>query len=63
MQGRFHSYQGYSLALCSMPVKIFKLLGCEMLLATNAAGGLNRTYQVGDLMVIKGMHQYIEYIE
>lgn len=53
MQGRFHSYQGYSLALCSMPVKLFKLLGCQLLLATNAAGGLNRAYRVGDLMVIK----------
>lgn len=53
MQGRFHSYEGYTLALCCLPVKIFKLLGCRLLIATNAAGALNKSYQVGDLMVIK----------
>jgi purine-nucleoside phosphorylase len=53
MQGRFHSYEGYSLALCSLPVKIFKLIGCKMIMITNAAGALNKSYNVGDLMVIK----------
>jgi purine-nucleoside phosphorylase len=53
MQGRFHSYEGYTLAVCCMPVKLFKLLGCRMMLATNAAGSLNPAYEPGDLMVIK----------
>ena len=53
MQGRFHPFEGYSLALCCLPIKIFKLLGCKLLFVTNAAGGLNRNYQVGDLMCIK----------
>lgn len=53
MQGRFHPFEGYSNALCCMPIKIFKLLGCQLLFVTNAAGALNRSYQVGDLMVLK----------
>lgn len=53
MQGRFHPFEGYSLALCSLPVKLFKLLGCKMVLLTNAAGGVNPNYNVGDLMLIK----------
>jgi purine-nucleoside phosphorylase len=53
MQGRFHPFEGYSLALCTLPIKLFKLLGCKMLILTNAAGILNRSYNVGDLMVIK----------
>jgi purine-nucleoside phosphorylase len=53
MQGRFHPYEGYSQALCSMPIKIFKLLGCKMVVLTNAAGGLNESYRVGDFMLIK----------
>lgn len=53
MQGRFHPFEGYSLALCSMPVKIFKILGVKLLILTNAAGGVNPTYKVGDLMVLK----------
>ena len=53
MQGRFHPFEGYSLALCCLPVKIFKLLGCQLVFVTNAAGAINRTYQVGDLMIIK----------
>ena len=53
MQGRFHPYEGYSLALCTMPIKVFKLLGVKLVLLTNAAGGINSTFNVGDLMVIK----------
>ncbi len=53
MQGRFHPYEGYSLALCSMPIKIFKILGVKLLVLTNAAGGINQAYKCGDLMVIK----------
>jgi len=53
MQGRFHPYEGYSSALCSMPIKIFKLMGAKLVILTNASGGINPAYQVGDLMVLK----------
>ena len=53
MQGRFHSYEGYSNALCTMPMKVFKLMGVETVILTCAAGGLNLSYEVGDIMVIK----------
>lgn len=53
MQGRFHAYEGYSNALCTMPMKVFKLLGVETVVLTCAAGGINRTYEVGDIMLIK----------
>ena len=53
MQGRFHPFEGYSMALCTLPIKIFKLLGCKMVVLTNAAGGLNRVLNVGDIMLIK----------
>ena len=53
MQGRFHAYEGYSNALCTMPMKVFKLLGVETVILTCAAGGINRSYEVGDIMMIK----------
>lgn len=53
MQGRFHAYEGYSNALCTMPMKVFKLLGIETVIITNAAGGINREYVPGDIMIIK----------
>lgn len=53
MQGRFHAYEGYSLQRCAMPVRVMKLCGCSHLIATNAAGGLNDNYSVGDIMLIK----------
>jgi purine-nucleoside phosphorylase len=53
MQGRFHYYEGYGLAKCSMPVRVMKLVGCTNLIATNAAGGLNSDYDVGDIMIVK----------
>jgi len=53
MQGRFHFYEGYPLWKVSMPVRVFKLLGIEVLIVTNAAGGLNPEYKVGDVMIIK----------
>ncbi|XP_053684278.1 purine nucleoside phosphorylase isoform X1 [Sabethes cyaneus] len=53
MQGRFHYYEGYPLAKCSMPVRVMKLVGCSHLIATNAAGGLNPKYKVGDIMLMK----------
>lgn len=53
MQGRFHYYEGYALAKCAMPVRVMKLVGVTNLIATNAAGGLNEGYNVGDIMIVK----------
>ncbi|XP_045619187.1 purine nucleoside phosphorylase isoform X2 [Procambarus clarkii] len=53
MQGRFHSYEGYPLWKCAMPVRVMKLMGVEQIVVTNAAGGLNPNFKVGDIMIIK----------
>lgn len=52
MKGRFHYYEGYTMEEVTFPVKVFKLLGVDHLLVSNAAGGTNYTYEVGDLMMI-----------
>jgi len=46
MQGRFHCYEGYALWKCSMPVRVMKLMGVSHLIVTNAAGGLNPSYNI-----------------
>jgi len=53
MQGRFHAYEGYPLWKCAMPVRVMKLMGIEKLIVTNAAGGLNPSFRVGDIMIIQ----------
>ncbi|XP_010890984.3 purine nucleoside phosphorylase 6 [Esox lucius] len=53
MQGRFHFYEGYNLATVTYPVRVFSRLGVETLIVTNAAGGLNDNFKVGDIMLIK----------
>ncbi|KAK2902788.1 hypothetical protein QQF64_010359 [Cirrhinus molitorella] len=53
MQGRFHLYEGYSLCKVTFPVRIFKLMGVETIVVTNASGGLCQDFKVGDIMVIK----------
>ncbi|XP_077170275.1 purine nucleoside phosphorylase [Paroedura picta] len=53
MQGRFHMYEGYPLWKVTFPVRVFSLLGVETLIVTNAAGGLNPDYKVGDIMLIR----------
>lgn len=53
MLGRFHLYEGYKMDECSMPVRVMHLLGIKTLIATNAAGGLNPDYKVGDVMMLK----------
>lgn len=53
MQGRFHSYEGYPLWKTALPVRVMKTIGIRSLIATNAAGGLNKTFQVGDIMLLK----------
>lgn len=52
MQGRFHYYEGYSMAEITFPIRVMKLLGIECLLISNAAGGLNPAFQESDLMII-----------
>lgn len=53
MQGRFHFYEGYDIATVAYPVRVLCLLGVEVLLVTNAAGGLNSSFRVGDIMLIQ----------
>lgn len=53
MKGRFHPYEGYDLVKVSFPVRVLKQLGVTKLIVTNAAGGVNTSFNVGDLMVIK----------
>ncbi|AEI41269.1 purine-nucleoside phosphorylase [Paenibacillus mucilaginosus] len=52
MQGRFHYYEGYSMKKVVFPIYVMKQLGVRSLLITNAAGGMNRGFQAGDLMLI-----------
>lgn len=53
MQGRAHYYEGYSMSRVGLPVRVMRLLGCELLVVTNAAGGLNMTYRAGEVMIIR----------
>jgi len=52
MQGRLHTYEGWSFADVSYPVRVMALLGAKTLLVTNAAGAVNDSYDVGDIMLI-----------
>jgi purine-nucleoside phosphorylase len=52
MEGRFHLYEGYPLKRITLPVRVFKALGAELMVVSNAVGGLNPGYACGDIVVI-----------
>lgn len=52
LKGRVHYYEGYSMEEVVLPTRLLKMLGCEILFLTNASGGINKDYQVGDLMML-----------
>ena len=53
MQGRFHYYEGYTMEQVTFPIRVMKLLGIRNLFVSNAAGGINTSFKVGNLMIIR----------
>jgi len=53
MAGRFHFYEGYDVSAIISPIRVMKFLGIELLMISNAAGGVNPSFEVGDLMIIR----------
>ncbi len=53
MEGRFHMYEGYPLKQITLPVRVMRALGAEMLVVSNACGGMNPNFRLGDIMVIE----------
>lgn len=52
LQGRTHFYEGYSMGQITLPIRVMKRLGCEKMIVTNAAGGVNQDFAPGDLMIM-----------
>ncbi len=61
MQGRLHYYEGYSMEDIVLPVRVMKLLGVKTLIVTNAAGGINFSFNAGDLMLIEDHINFMGY--
>ncbi len=59
MQGRFHFYEGYSIQNVVFPVRVLKFLGIKYLLVSNASGGLNPAFEIGDLMILNDHINFI----
>lgn len=59
MQGRFHYYEGYSMAQLTLPIRLMYRVGVKTLIVTNAAGGINRAYQPGDFMLLSDHINFI----
>ena len=59
MAGRFHFYEGYDMKIVAMPVQVMKMLGVRKLIVTNAAGGVNRSFGEGTLMLIEDFINYM----
>ena len=53
MEGRFHMYEGYPLKQITLPVRVFQALGADLLVVSNACGGLNPNFRCGDIMMIE----------
>ncbi len=53
MEGRMHMYEGYPLKSITLPVRVMQAMGAELLVVSNACGGMNPTYRCGDIMVIE----------
>jgi len=53
MQGRFHFYEGYDMKQVTFPIRVFQVLGIKYLFVSNAAGGMNGSFEIGDIMLIE----------